>query len=176
MKHKVKGKKLNRDSQSRRALFKNLFRSLIEHQSIKTDLAKAKAIQAQFDTLINRAKKGTLHDRRQIDKVINNRSLVNQLVDVIAPATKNRLSGFTRIVRINKSLGDNAVKVRLELVDMTKKVIEKPSSRTASKKTKLPAKVISPKIPAAKIETNTGLKINAPQSVATPQKTVRKTP
>lgn len=73
MKHRVKGKKLNRESSHRRALFNNLITSLVVNGHIKTSEAKAKAIQGSIDKLITRAKQGGLHSRRTIEKVLHRR-------------------------------------------------------------------------------------------------------
>jgi large subunit ribosomal protein L17 len=116
MRHHIAGYQLNRDTQSRRALFKNLITSMVEYGSIQTTLQKAKAIQGQLDKLITKAKSASLNDLRQIDKVVNRRTIVNRLVKVIAPATK-RTSGFTRIVKLARRAGDDALMVRLEFVD-----------------------------------------------------------
>lgn len=173
MKHRVQGKKLNRDSQSRRALFKNLLRSLIEHHHLTTTLPKAKAIQGQFDSLVVKAKKATLASIREIDKIINDRHLVNLLVKEIAPAVGERQSGFTRIIRLKNNQGDNATLVRLELVDLSQ--VKKPEvkAKTQPKKPKPKPKA---KAKEPKIEPQESLKIKAPPTVAAAPETMRKTP
>ena len=116
MRHRVSGKKLNRDIKHRRALFKNLITSLIVHGQITTTETKAKVVQGKVDKLFTKAKKGNLHSRRQIDSVLNNTKLTNKLVDELAPKTK-RVSGYTRITRLGRRSGDNAMLTRLEFVD-----------------------------------------------------------
>lgn len=160
MRHLVKGKKLNRDTHHRQALFRNLIGSLIEHGSIETTEAKAKAIKGQVDKLITKAKTGTIHNRRQIAKNLPKRKLVNRLVDEIAPQTGKRTSGFTRIIRLGQQRGDASLKVRLEFVDTLKAKEEvkevkstktpqkqasapKPEKKTAKKETKKPAKSVA---------------------------------
>jgi large subunit ribosomal protein L17 len=143
MRHAVAGKKLNRDSQHRRATFKNLIRGLIDHGRIVTTPAKAKAVQGMIDTLVSRAKKGRVVDRRQIDQVLNHTATVNKLVDVIAPATAARQSGFTRTTKLSPRQGDNAPQVRLEWVDqVTPQAKEAPEKKAVSKK--VPAKAVKP--------------------------------
>jgi large subunit ribosomal protein L17 len=133
MRHAIAGKKLNRDSQHRRATFKNLIRGLIDHGRIVTTPAKAKAVQGMIDKLVSRAKKGRVNDRRQIDQVLNHTATVNRLVDVIAPATASRQSGFTRLTKLSPRQGDNAPQVSLEWVDQVT-----PQTKVAPEK-KVPA-------------------------------------
>ena len=151
MRHRVKGKKLNRDVKHRRALHKNLITALITHGQIKTTEAKAKSIRSQVDKLMTKAKKGSLHDRRQINSVLNRSKIVNTLVDQIAPKTK-RTSGFTRIVRLGRRSGDDTMMVKLEFVDSVisapvkekdsnKKPDSKPSSKSAKTKKQSKKKV-----------------------------------
>ena len=148
MRHRVKGKQLNRDAQHRRALYKNLISALIINGEIKTTHAKAKAIQPNVDKLISTAKKGKLHHRRQVDAVLNRTKLVNKLVDEIAPNTGKRQSGFTRIVKIGKRRGDKAMMVRIELVD---KLAVKEDLKQEDKKSKK-------KDQSVKADTKTGAK------------------
>lgn len=124
MKHRVKGKQLNRNVGTRRALFKNLTLALIEHGKINTTEAKAKAVRSSFEKLITKAKAGTVANRRLIDQVVNHRSAVNRLVDEIAPAIK-RTSGFTRITKLGNRRGDDASMVRLEIIDWQAKTVIK---------------------------------------------------
>jgi len=130
MRHRLKGKKLNRSTKHRRALFKNLISALVEHGEIKTTLAKAKAVKGLVDKLITTAKKGTLHHRRQLASFFGKRQPANKLVEDIAPKLKSRTSGYTRIVRLGRRTGDNAMMAKLELVSQAK---TKP---VGSKKTK----------------------------------------
>lgn len=143
MKHAVKGKQLNRDVNSRRALFKNLILALIEHGHIVTTLAKAQSIRSSFDKLVTKAKQNTLHNRRLIDRYLNKRKAVNKLVDEIAPAIK-RASGFTRITKLGMRRGDAAKMVKIEIVDWQPTKIEpqttKTTQPTAPKETVVEAK------------------------------------
>lgn len=172
MRHRVSGRKLNRTSQQRRALFKNLMRSLILHSSIQTTLPKAKAIQGQFDTLVSKAKSGTTADLRQIDKVINSRSLTDTLLKVIVPAAGNRTSGFTRIVRLKENMGDNATLVRLSLTDMPA-VSVKPVSKG---KVSAPVKTKSAKPAKTSVPTVAPAAVKPIKSQAATPITQRKTP
>lgn len=129
MKHRKKGRKLNRNTKQRKALFRNLIGGLITHGEIKTTEAKAKAIKRLTDKLVSKAKKGSLHVRRQIMAFLPDKEVANRLVDVVAPLFSDRNSGFTRIVRIGRRRGDSAKIVKLELVKKPKK--KEPKSQRA---------------------------------------------
>lgn len=133
MRHRVKGKKLNRDIKHRKALFKNLINALIVHEEIQTTESKAKAIKGLTDKLISRGKKGTLHARRTIAAFLQDKQAVNKIVDELGPRFKDRKSGFTRIVRIGKRRGDDAMIVKMELVEK-KAVLEKIKPKTRQMK------------------------------------------
>lgn len=117
MRHRVAGKKLNRDIKHRKALFKNLINALVMHEEIQTTEAKAKAIRGLTDKLISRGKRGSLHARRTIAAFLQNGIAVNKIVDELAPRFKDRISGFTRIIRLGRRRGDNAMVVKMELVE-----------------------------------------------------------
>ncbi len=134
MKHRVAGKKLSRSRSHRKALFKNLLSALIMHGEIKTTESKAKATQRLFDKLVTKSKPGTPHSRRTVDAFLNDRKTVNKLVNEITPNFKNRTSGFTRIIRIGKRKGDDAMMVKLELTEKPKPKGEKSKKRKAKKK------------------------------------------
>ena len=149
MKHRRKGRKLNRSTKHRSALYKNLSLSLFKHGAIKTTEAKAKAVSRFVDKLITTAKKNTISSRRKIAKTFGKRQSVNHLVDVVAPQLK-RTSGFTRIVRLGKRQGDDTMMVRMELLDYkksqpevkTKKSISiKKAGKSIKKTAKKPSKI-----------------------------------
>lgn len=117
MRHQVKGKKLGRNTLQRRSLFRNLIRSLIVSEQIKTTDAKAKAIKGQVDKLMTMAKKGTVAARRQALAILPYKPIVNKLFDDLAKRNKARTSGYTRIVKIGRRLGDNTLVSRIEFVD-----------------------------------------------------------
>lgn len=170
MKHRVRDPKLNRNFHQRRALFKNLLRSLIIHQHLSTTLPKAKAVQGRFDRLMTHAKKGSLASRRRIDSVLNSRDLTHRLVDDLAPHTQ-RTSGFTRIIREKHSLGDHAVWVRLELVDPIP--VAEPKTvpikvKKAAKPAKVPAKTTAAPVPSVNPA--------APKTAVFSPERIRKTP
>lgn len=117
MRHRVSGKKLGRNRNERKALFKNLTSSLILHGEIKTTEAKAKAIKRLVDKLVTRAKQQTLSARRLLTAFLQDKKVVSRLVDEIAPKFKDRQSGFTRILRLGKREGDQAMMVKIEFVN-----------------------------------------------------------
>ena len=121
MRHRRKKKKLSRDYDHRRALFKNLIRALITHEEIKTTESKAKAVRKIFEKLVTKGKEGTLHARRLIHAFLQDKKVVNKLVDKLAPLFKVRAGGFTRVIRLGKRRGDDAMMVKLELVQKTQK-------------------------------------------------------
>lgn len=143
MRKAVYGRQLGRTSNQRKALFRSLVCDLIEKGKIKTTLAKAKAIKAEAEKLITKAKKGSLTDRRNIFRFLNKRSLVNCLVDGIVPHLKERHSGYLKILRLERRKGDNAVMAQLSFVNELP-VMEKPEKKVIKKVSKN-EKVVEPK-------------------------------
>ncbi len=126
MRHRVKGKKLNRDSAQRKALALNLSRELITHGRIRTTRAKADFVRGKFERMITIAKRGlayedpqrAVHARRLVASRLNNdRDMVGKVFDELAPRYEDRPGGYTRIYRLGPRKGDNAPMVILELVD-----------------------------------------------------------
>jgi large subunit ribosomal protein L17 len=130
MRHRVKGKKLSRDTSHRKALSMNLSLSLIEHGRIRTTEAKAKFVRGHVERLITLAKRGlkkaeetgnegaAIHARRMVASRLNNdRVVVQKVFDELAPRYADRPGGYTRIYKIGPRKGDNAPMVLLELVD-----------------------------------------------------------
>lgn len=135
MRHRVAGKKLARSRSHRKALFKNLLSALIMRGEIKTTESKAKATRRIFDRLVTKGKSGTLHARQVVAAFLNNKQAVNKLVDEIAPRFKDRPGGFTRIIRLGQRRGDDAMMVKLELVEKPE-TKEKPTPKKGKKKKK----------------------------------------
>ncbi len=134
MRHQVKGKKLSRDSSQRKALFKNLINALVIHGEIKTTESKAKAIRGLVDKLITKGKRGTFQARRLIGAFLQNKMAVNKIVDELSPTFKNRPGGFTKIVRLGPRRGDDAMMVKLELMEKPKPKEEKSPAPKDKKK------------------------------------------
>jgi len=114
--HGYKGRKFGRKTDQRNALTRSLMCSLIEHQSIKTTLAKAKEIRRPTERLITIAKKNTLANRRLLISRLDNIAIANLLMDQVAPQVK-RDSGYLRIERAGFRKGDNAELAIISFVD-----------------------------------------------------------
>ncbi|MDP4030784.1 MAG: 50S ribosomal protein L17 [Patescibacteria group bacterium] len=117
MRHQLAGRKLGRNTHERRSLFKNLIRSLILNERIKTTVAKAKTIRPIVDKLMTQAKANTLAGRRRVLAVLVDRAAVDKLFKELAPRTAKRTSGFTRIRRLGQRRGDNSLLAQMEWVD-----------------------------------------------------------
>jgi len=128
--HGYKGTKFHRERDQREALLKSLAESLIIHESIETTLPKAKAVVPYVEKLITKAKKGDLHNRRQIIAALQQVSTAHKLVDEIAPKLGGRNSGYFRIKRTSLRRGDNAELARVSFVDDLK---EAPVAKAATK-------------------------------------------
>lgn len=114
MKHRVRGKKLNRNLGQRKALYRNLLISLVKHGQIRTTLAKAKAIRPEIEKLVTIAKKGDLAARRRLLKFIPQKQIVTKLIDEIGPRFKKRPGGYLRIVKLGPRSSDQTEMARLE--------------------------------------------------------------
>ena len=117
MKHRIKGKKLNRTSSHRKALFKNMAQAIIKHEQIITTLSKAKTMKPIIDKLITLGKKGSLHARRQAFSQLRDSGMVKKLFDDLASRYANRQGGYSRVLKAGYRYGDAAAMAVLELVD-----------------------------------------------------------
>lgn len=122
MRHNVAGRKLNRSSGHRQALFKNLVTELFRHRRITTTEAKARAVRAQAEKLITVAKRSLdkesdVHERRQVLRTVADKEVLKELFETIAPEYKNRPGGYTRIIKVGPRQGDAAPMAILELVE-----------------------------------------------------------
>lgn len=117
MKHRIKGKKLNRTSSHRKALFKNMAQAIIKHEQIITTLPKAKTMKPIVDKLITLGKKGSLHARRQAFSKLRDESMVAKLFGTLAPRYADRNGGYTRVLKAGYRYGDAAAMAVIELVD-----------------------------------------------------------
>ena len=117
MKHKIKGKKLNRTSSHRKALFKNMAQAIIKHEQIITTLPKAKTMKPIVEKLITLAKKGSLHARRQAYSKLRDDKMVTKLFETLATRYADRTGGYTRVLKAGYRYGDAAAMAVIELVD-----------------------------------------------------------
>lgn len=139
--HGYKGRKFGRERDQRAALLKGLAESLVLRESIETTLPKAKEALSYTEKLISKAKKGGLHNRRQIIASLSTLEAANKLVDDIAPKLKGRTSGHLRIEKTILRRGDAAQMARLSFVDDLA-VEDKPAKPAAAAK---PAVKAAPK-------------------------------
>ncbi len=117
MRHRKSGRRLNRDSAHRKAMFANMASALIKHEQIKTTLPKAKELRPIVEKLVTLAKRGDLHARRLAYARLQDRAMVAKLFDVVAERYKDRLGGYIRIIRANFRYGDCAPLAYIEFVD-----------------------------------------------------------
>jgi large subunit ribosomal protein L17 len=116
MRHKKRGRQLGRDSDHRRALFRNLVTSLFEHERIETTAAKAKEIRGIADRMITLGKQGNLAARRRAASYLMSPETVSKLFAEIAPRFNQRQGGYTRLIRTRVRVGDGARMAVVELV------------------------------------------------------------
>lgn len=125
MRHKLRGRKLNRSGAHRKALGRNLFRALITHHRIETTPEKAKHYRPMAEKLITLAKDKTLANVRRAMAHVPDKTVIKKLFDEIGPHFKDRPGGYTRIVRLSKNrLGDNGGRAIWELVGLSKATAE----------------------------------------------------
>ena len=117
MRHGMSGRKLNRTSTARKALFANLTVALLKHEQIKTTLPKAKDLRPVAEKLISLGKRGDLHARRQAIAYLRDEKIVGKLFSVIAERYKDRSGGYTRVLKAGFRYGDCAPMAIIELVD-----------------------------------------------------------
>jgi large subunit ribosomal protein L17 len=142
MRHQKKTIKLGRTADHRRALLANQVFSLIEHQRIKTTLAKAKAVRPLAERMVTLGKKGSLHARRTALATLRQKGAVKKLFDDVAPRSAERNGGYTRIVRLGQRKSDSAQMAFIEWVDMAVVVEEKPTEEKKAKRKEAEAKPI----------------------------------
>ena len=134
MKHRIKGKKLNRTSSHRKALLKNMSQALIKHEQIITTLVKAKTLKPYFDKLITIGKKGNLSARRQAISKVGDLKLVEKLFSILAKRYETRNGGYSRVLKAGFRYGDAAPMAVIELVDRDEEARGKDSGPTQEQK------------------------------------------
>ncbi|BDG06744.1 50S ribosomal protein L17 [Anaeromyxobacter oryzae] len=117
MKHRVVGRRLDRTTEHRTAMFRNMVTSLFRHERIETTTPKAKELKRFADKVITLAKKGTPHARRQANRDVRDVEVLNKLFGDLAGRFEKRPGGYTRIVRVGRRAGDNAEMAMIELVE-----------------------------------------------------------
>jgi large subunit ribosomal protein L17 len=117
MKHRIKGRKLGRNSAHRKSLMRNLSIALIKNEAIKTTLPKAKELRPFIEKIITMSKTDSIANRRLVNSIIDNEEMVTKLFKEIAPRIANRNGGYTRILKYGFRTGDKASMAFMELVD-----------------------------------------------------------
>jgi large subunit ribosomal protein L17 len=117
MRHGDKIKNLSRTASHRKALLSNLACQLIEHKRIITTLAKAKALRVYAEPLITKSKENSTHQRRIVFGYLQDKEAIKELFEVVSPKVAGRPGGYTRIIKLNARVGDNADQALIELVD-----------------------------------------------------------
>ena len=117
MRHNIKNKKLNKTSSHRKAMFMNMSNSLIKHEQITTTLAKAKELRRFIEKVVTLGKKGDLISRRKTISILQDIKMTQKVFDILADRYKNRLGGYTRIIKLGNRFGDNAPTAVIEFVD-----------------------------------------------------------
>jgi len=135
--HLNAGRKLSRNTGHRKALLRNLVRSVILSESIRTTTAKAKETRRVVEKLVTKARVGTLAARRLVHRTVRDQAALAKLFDTIAPRFKERPGGYTRVIHLQNRPGDNAPMAILEFVEKSPKgeeAKEKPEEKKAAEK------------------------------------------
>ncbi len=132
MRHRHGLRKLNRTSEHRLAMLRNMCNSLLLHEAFKTTLPKAKELRRVVEPLITLAKEATLAHRRLAFNRTRDRDIVAKLFNELGPRYKARPGGYTRILKMGFRIGDNAPMAFVELVDRPEPVVAAPESSEAS--------------------------------------------
>lgn len=117
MRHRKSGRKLNRTSSHRKAMFANMAAAVIKHEQINTTLPKAKELRSVVDRLVTLGKRGDLHARRQALSTLQDSQLTEKLFTTLADRYKDREGGYTRVLKGGFRYGDGAPMAIVELVD-----------------------------------------------------------
>ena len=135
MRHRIAHRKLNRTSEHRKALFKNMLNSLIKYEQITTTLPKAKELKPKIDKVITLGKKNNLHSKKSLFSKLQNKDSVNKLVKSLAQRYEKRNGGYSRVIRAGFRFGDDAPMAVIELIDrdiLAKKVDVKKKEDTSA--------------------------------------------
>jgi large subunit ribosomal protein L17 len=133
MRHGKKVNHLGRTDSHRKAMLANMASSLIKHKRISTTLAKAKALRMYVEPIITKSKNDTTHSRRIVFSYLQDKETVTELFRDVAAKVANRPGGYTRIIKLNNRLGDNAEMALIELVDYNE--VYGKEAESAEKKT-----------------------------------------
>ena len=136
MRHKLAYRKINRTSEHRRALFKNMLNSLIKYEQITTTLPKAKELKPKIDKVITLGKKNNLQSKKNLFSKLQDKSSVDKLIKILSQRYEKRKGGYSRVIKAGFRYGDDAPMAIIELVDRdisAKKVDIKPKAKETEK-------------------------------------------
>ena len=138
MRHAFANKKLNRTSEHRKALLKNMLNSLIKYEQIKTTLPKAKFLKPQADKIITLGKKNNLTSTKNLISQLQDKKSANKVTSTLSKRYEKRSGGYTRIIKAGYRYGDNAPMAIIEFVDrdVEAKRVDKPKKDTAKESPK----------------------------------------
>ncbi len=135
MKHRIAGRRLDRTTEHRTAMFRNMVTSLLRHEKIVTTTPKAKELKRIADKVITQAKRGTPHARRLVNRDIKDVEVLVKLFGPVAERFKARPGGYTRLIKVGRRAGDNAEMSVIELVEKTPAAEPEGETKSKSKKT-----------------------------------------
>ena len=144
MRHKLGYRKLNRTSEHRKALFKNMLNSLIKYEQITTTLPKAKELRPKIDKVITLGKKNNLQSKKNLFAELQSKLSVDKLLKTLSQRYEKRKGGYSRVIRAGFRYGDDAPMAVIELVDrdiQAKKVDIKKKSKETTKPSQVPTSV-----------------------------------
>ena len=142
MRHRVAGRKLSRHTQHRELMFRNMLVSLLQHERIRTTLAKGKELRSWADRIISLGKQGTLHAKRRAFALLRDKGAVKRLFDEIAPKFKDREGGYTRVYKLGWRQGDGAP---LSLVELVTYAVPEEKKKSTVKRAKEVLEKVTPK-------------------------------
>tara|TARA_Y100000590_G_scaffold74662_1_gene82437 strand:- start:1694 stop:2152 length:459 start_codon:yes stop_codon:yes gene_type:complete len=147
MRHKFGYRKLNRTSEHRKALFKNMLNALIKYEQITTTLPKAKELKPQIDKIITLGKRNNLQSKKNLFSELQSKSSVDKLLKILSQRYEKRSGGYSRVIRSGYRYGDDAPMAVIELVDRDQqaKKIDVKKKAEPSQKTPAAAKKIEEK-------------------------------
>ena len=143
MRHGIANKKLNRTSEHRKALLKNMLNSLIKYEQIKTTLPKAKFLKPEADKIITLGKKDNLHNTKMLVSQLQDIKSANKVKKTLAKRYESRKGGYTRIIKAGYRYGDNAPLAIIEFVDRDTEAKRVDRKKKETKKNPEEKKVVS---------------------------------
>ena len=138
MRHKLAYRKLNRTSEHRKALFKNMLNSLIKYEQITTTLPKAKELKPKIDKAITLGKKNNLQSKKNLFSKLQDKSSVDKLINILSQRYEKRKGGYSRVIRAGFRYGDDSPMAIIELVDRDVKAKNIDVKKKTEEKSKTP--------------------------------------